>query len=86
MADSKRGKRLDQPNGDTLSGIDRLLADLVSHAIEEDEFTIAMVGDRSPGINTQAIRCRLERLVNQGVCTKRRVTVNSRETIAYRYV
>jgi hypothetical protein len=86
MASNKKRIGLDQPNGDTLTGIDRLLADLVGHAIEEDEFTIAMVGDRSPGINTQAIRCRLERLVNQGVCTKRRVTVNSRETNAYRYV
>ena len=86
MANSKRREKLDQPAGDTLTGIDRLLAEMVGETIQDDEFTIAMVAERSPEINPDVIRHRLDRLVNKGVCTKRIITEKGRRTTAYRYV
>lgn len=86
MASNKKRIGLDQPAGNTLTGIDRLLVELIGHPIEEDEFTIAMVCERSPDINADVIRCRLDRLVNKGVCTKRIISKNGRQVKAYRYV
>lgn len=86
MAGSKRQQKLDQPAGDTLTGIDRLLAELASSTLEEGEFTIAMVVERSPNMNPDVIRHRLDRLVNKGICAKRKVIFGKRETNIYRYV
>ena len=75
-----------QPAGNTLTGIDRLLVEMVGETIQDDEFTIAMVAERSPDINPDVIRCRLDRLVNKGVCTNRIITEKGRRSKAYRYV
>ena len=86
MANNKGREKVDQPAGNTLTGIDRLLAEMVGETIHDDEFTIAMVAERSPDINPDVIRHRLDRLVNKGVCTKRIITEKGRQTKAYRYV
>ena len=86
MANSKGREKLDQPAGDTLTGIDRILAALTSDTIKEDEFTIAMVQERNPALIAGAVRCRLDRLVQSGVCKKRKIIVGKRETNVYRYV
>ena len=77
---------MDQSPGDTLTGIDRLLADLATNKIADDEFTIAMVQERSPGLSAGALRCRLDRLVEAGVCSKRKIVVGKRETNVFRYL
>lgn len=86
MANNKGREKLDLPAGDTLTGIDRLLADLATNKIEDDEFTIAMVQERSPGITAGALRCRLDRMVEAGVCAKRKIVVGKRETNVFRYL
>jgi hypothetical protein len=86
MANNKRQQGLDQPAGNTLTGIDRLLAELASTTLAEGEFTIAMVQERSPGLTGGTVRCRLDRLVQSGVCAKRKVIFGKRETNIYRYV
>ena len=86
MASNKRREGVGQPARDTLTGIDRLLVEMVGETIQPDEFTIAMVAERSPDINPDVIRCRLDRLVNKGVCTKRIITEKGRRAKAYRYV
>lgn len=77
---------MDQPAGDTLTGIDRLLAELASSTLDEGEFTIAMVQERSPGLSNNTLRCRLDRMIESGVCVKRKVILESRETNVYRYL
>lgn len=86
MANNKGREKLDQSTGDTLTGIDRLLAELSVNSIAKDEFTIAMVQERSPGLSAGALRCRLDRLVEAGVCSKRKIVVAKRETNAFRYL
>jgi hypothetical protein len=86
MAGNKKRSGLDQPAGNTLTGIDRLLAEFASQAIEADEFTIAMVRTRTPGSTDDQIRSRIDRLVDKGACTVRSVIVGGRLTNAYRYV
>ena len=86
MANNKRQQGLDQPAGDTLTGIDRLLSELASSTLVEGEFTIAMVQERSPGLTGATVRCRLDRLIESGVCVKRKVIVGKRETNVFRYV
>ena len=86
MASNTRRKGLDQPAGNTLTGIDRLLAELNNNTIDEGEFTIAMVQARSPGLTANTLRCRLDRLVESGVCAKRKIVSDRRETNVYRYV
>jgi len=86
MAGNKKRIGLDQPNGDTLTGIDRVLAEMADDTLEPDEFTLAMICERSPDISPDVIRHRLDRMVGLGVCTKRKLIVNSKKANVYRYV
>ena len=86
MANNKRQQGLDQPAGDTLTGIDRLLCELASSTLQPGEFTIAMVMERSPGVSGATVRCRLDRLIETGVCAKRKIIFGQRETNIYRYL
>ena len=86
MAGNKKRIGLDQPNGNTLTGIDRILAEMANDTLEPDEFTLAMICERSPDISPDVIRHRLDRMVGLGVCTKRKLIVNSKKVNVYRYV
>jgi hypothetical protein len=86
MAGNKKRIGLDQPHGDTLTGIDRLLAEMADDTLEPDEFTLAMICERLPHISLDVIRHKLDRMVGLGVCTKRKLIVNSNKANVYRYV
>jgi hypothetical protein len=59
---------------------------MADDTLEPDEFTLAMICERSPDISPDVIRHKLDRMVGRGVCTTRKLTVNSRKTNVYRYV
>ena len=86
MAGNTRRKGLDQSNGDTLSGIDRLLAELDQQEIQKDEFTIAMLADRNPNLSTSALRNRLAQKVQNKTLSVRKILHNRNFINVYRYI
>jgi hypothetical protein len=87
MASRKGRKGLDQPDGQTLSALDRALAEFVSHqSLKPDEFTMQMVMERDPGVPRRTIANRFDDLVRKGVMAKRKLAVGGKIASAYRYV
>lgn len=85
MASNQGRKRLDQPAGNTLTALDRVLADLVVQHMTEDEFTAEMVYKKRPDMTLSTLNNRLGRQVEMGRMTKRCLLINGRKTNVYRY-
>lgn len=85
MASNQRRKGLDQPAGDTLKALDRVLADMATPVLAADEFTAEMIMSKMPSLSESTLRSRLHRLIAAGVMTKRSVRVHGRIWNAYRY-
>jgi hypothetical protein len=87
MASRKGRKGLDQPNGQTLSALDRALAEFADYeTLKPDEFTVQMVADKNPGVPRTTMAHRFDELVRKGVMDKRKLIVGGKVTCAYRYV
>ena len=94
MAGSKRGKRLDQPAGDTLGKIDDVLAWLVEseqeNYVKPDEFTVDMAAKKMEAAGLQvseaALRCKFGRMAKGGQLTSRIIRLNGKITTAYKRV
>ena len=94
MAGSKRGKRLDQPAGDTLGKIDDVLAWLVEseqeNYVRPDEFTVDMAVKKMEAAGLQvseaALRCKFGRMAKSGQLTSRIIRLNGKITTAYKRV
>ena len=94
MAGSKRGKRLDQPDGDTLGRIDDVLAWLVEseqdNYVRPDEFTVDMAVKKMEAAGLQvseaALRCKFGRMAKSGQLTSRNIRLNGKITTAYKRV
>jgi len=94
MAGSKRGKRLDQPAGDTLGKIDDVLAWLVEseqeNHIKADEFTVDMAAKKMEAAGLQvsdaAVRCKFGRMAKSGQLTSRMIRLNGKMTCVYKRV
>jgi hypothetical protein len=94
MANSKRGKRLDQPAGDTLGKIDDVLAWLVEseqeNYVRPDEFTVDMAVKKMVAagleVNHASLRCRFDRMAKSGQLTSRNIRLNGKITTAYKRV
>jgi len=94
MAGSKRGKRLDQPAGDTLGKIDDVLAWLVEaeqdNYVKPDEFTVDMAAKKMKTAGLQvsdaALRCKLSRMAKSGQLTSRMIRLNGKITSVYKRV
>lgn len=76
---------MDQPAGNTLRALDRVLADMVSPGLAADEFTAEMIISKMPELSESTLRSRLQRYVASGVMTKRSLRINGRIWNAYRY-
>lgn len=94
MAGSKRGKRLDQPDGDTLGKIDDVLAWLVEseqdNYVRPDEFTVDMAVKKMEAAGLQvseaALRCKFGRMAKSGQLTSRMIRLNGKMTSVYKRV
>lgn len=94
MANSKRGKRLDQPAGDTLGKIDDVLAWLVEseqeNYVKPDEFTVDMALKKMAAagleVSEAALRCKFGRMAKSGDLASRSIRLNGKITIAYKRV
>jgi len=94
MAGNKRGKRLDQPNGDTLGKIDDVLAWLVEseqdNYVKPDEFTVDMAVKKMLNAGLQvtdaALRCKLSRMAKSGELASRNIRLNGKITSVYKRV
>jgi hypothetical protein len=86
MAGNTRRKGLDQSNGDTLSGIDRLLAELDQQEVQEGEFTVAMLQERNPEISASALRHRLAHKVRNKTLSVRKILHDKNFINVYRYI
>jgi hypothetical protein len=94
MANSKRGKRLDQPDGDTLGKIDDVLAWLVEseqdNYVKPDEFTVDMANKKMQTAGLQvsdaSLRCKLSRMAKSGELTSRLIRLNGKVTCVYKRV
>ena len=94
MAGSKRGKRLDQPDGDTLGKIDDVLAWLVEseqeNYVRPDEFTVDMAAKKMEAtglhVSDAALRCKFGRMAKSGQLTSRMIRLNGKMTSVYKRV
>jgi len=94
MAGSKRGKRLDKPDGDTLGKIDDVLAWLVEaeqdNYVKADEFTVDMAAKKMKTAGLQvsdaALRCKLSRMAKSGELASRNIRLNGKITSVYKRV
>ena len=94
MAGSKRGKRLDQPAGDTLGKIDDVLAWLVEseqeNYVKPDEFTVDMAAKKMQKAGLQfsdaALRCKFGRMAKSGELASRLIRLNGKITSVYKRV
>jgi hypothetical protein len=94
MAGSKRGKRLDQPAGDTLGKIDDVLAWLVEseqdNYVRPDEFTVDMAAKKMVAagleVNHGSLRCKFGRMAKSGQLTSRMIRLNGKITTVYKRV
>ena len=94
MAGSKRGKRLDQPAGDTLGKIDDVLAWLVEseqeNYVKADEFTVDMAAKKMEAAGLQvseaALRCKFGRMAKSGQLTSRTIRLNGKMYSVYKRV
>jgi len=94
MAGSKRGKRLDQPAGDTLGRIDDVLAWLVEseqeNYVRPDEFTVDMAAKKMKTSGLQvtdaALRCKFGRMAKSGELASRLIRLNGKITSVYKRV
>lgn len=87
MASRKGRKGLDQPDGQTLSALDRALAEFADYqSLKPDEFTMQMVAEKNPGVPRRTMANRFDDLVRKGVLTKRKFVLGGKIACAYRYV
>jgi len=65
----------------------RVLAEVLSDTgIRDDEFTAQDLMDQRPGVTRDSIRFQLDRSVEAGKLTKRKVVVNGSVANVYRFV
>jgi len=87
MASSKRRKGLDQPAGDTLGALDRILHDFAQvDILRDDEFVANTILEKSPGLTLAQVNNRLKRMVEYKKLSKRIIRQNGKRCVAYRYV
>jgi len=94
MANSKRGKRLDQPAGDTLGKIDDVLAWLVEseqeNYVKPDEFTVDMAAKRMIAagleVNHASLRSKFGRMAKNGELASRNIRLNGKIATVYKRV
>lgn len=85
MASNKRREGLDQPTGNTLTALDKLLASLKKDELEADEFTAQMIAQKS-GRSLNSIRSILTRMKNSGELTSRKFVINGSVANVYKSV
>jgi hypothetical protein len=87
MASGKGREGLDQSNGETLTALDRALAEFASHqSLQPGEFTIQMVLDKDPSLSRATLNKRFNDMVRRGILEKRSLACESKVANAYRYV
>jgi hypothetical protein len=86
MANNQRREGLGKPSGDTLSSIDRLLAEFDQQEVQEGEFTVAMLQERNPKISASALRHRLAHKVQNKTLSVRKILHDKNFINVYRYV
>ena len=86
MANNQRWERLGKPSGDTLSSIDRLLAEFDQQEVQEGEFTVAMLQERNPEISASALRHRLAHKVRNKTLSVRKILHDKNFINVYRYI
>jgi len=85
MAHNKTRQGLGKPTRDTLSAIDRMLAEMEQKPIQPDEWTINMLIERDPSIPYSTLSNKLRTKLIRGEITKRIICVNGKSTNVYRY-
>lgn len=83
MANHEKREGMDQPPRNTLSAIDRLLAEWGDETLKEGEFTADMV--TVPGVNSAAIGKRLVLKAGRGELNSRIANIKGRKTRIYSY-
>ena len=90
MASNKRGRHLDQPTRDHLAGIEAALEAMRPKPRQPDEFTTNELRDRlsqnDNGITYAAVSKLLNRMVQDGKCEKRLLSIDGNLTNLYRMV
>ena len=86
MANNQRREGLGKPSGDTLSSIDRLLAEFDQQEVQEGEFTVAMLQERNPEISASALRHRLAHKVQNKTLSVRKILHDKNFINVYRYL
>lgn len=87
MASGKGRKGLDQPDGQTLTALDRALVEFADHdALRPGEFTIQMMIEKNPSLSRSTLNKRFNEMVRKGVLAKRKITQDSNLTNAYHYL
>lgn len=87
MASGKGRKGLDQSDGQTLTALDRALAEFADHGvIRPGEFTIQMMIDKNPSLSRSMLNKRFNEMARKGIIAKRKITQNSSVTNVYRYL
>lgn len=86
MANNQRREGLGKPSGDTLSSIDRLLAEFDQQEVQEGEFTVAMLQERNPEISASALRHRLAHKVRNKTLSVRKILHEKNFINVYRYI
>ena len=86
MANNQRREGLGKPSGDTLSSIDRLLAEFDQQEVQEGEFTVAMLQERNPEISASALRHRLAHKVRNKTLSVRKILHDKNFINVYRYI
>lgn len=75
---------MDQPTGNPLSAIDRILAEMVEVEKQPDEFTAKDLVERL-GMSQGAIGKRLNTKVEKGILTCRFIRIDGAKTKVYKY-
>jgi hypothetical protein len=68
-----------------VSGMDWIVEQLSQRAIEPDEFTAEMVADKSEK-SVASVRCKLQRMFDNGKVTRRKILVDGHHVNAYKRV
>ena len=68
-----------------VSGMDWIVNNFNQSEIEPDEFTARMIADKTKTSLT-AVRCKLQRMFNNGEITSRKIVENGHYTNAYKRV
>ena len=86
MANNKTRQGVGKPSRDTLSAIDRVLAEMDARPIQPDEFTVGQILERDPCASYTTINRMLRMKLGRGELAKRVISINGKASNVYRYV